>query len=322
MASPHSVFTELVSTTLRKHSTQLTDNVSNHNALLARIMKRKRRLDGGTSIVTPLEYAENATYMRYSGYDVLNTSASDVISAAEYQWRQIALAVVASGTELRANSGDSQLIDLVKTRISNAIKTFKNNFSVDIYSDGTMPNQVNGLQALVADNGVGTVGGIDSGTWGFWRNVVQSAAAPLQGGSAITVSSTTIENDIMLPLWMELTRGDDRPDLIITSNDWYQFYEKSQIGFKQYTSADKAQGGFVSLKYKTADVIFDGSSGIPGSHMYFLNTDYIKLAVHKDADLSVMDEMRPYNQDAVTIPILWQGNLQLSNRALQGVAKA
>lgn len=322
MASPHSIFTELVSTTLRKHSTTLTDNVSNHNALLARIMKRKRRLDGGTSIVTPLEYAENATYMRYSGYDVLNTSASDVISAAEYQWRQIALAVVASGTELRANSGDSQLIDLVKSRISNAIKTFKNNFSVDIYSDGTMPNQVNGLQALVADNGVGTVGGIDAGTWGFWRNVVQSAAAPLQGGAAITVSSTTIENDIMLPLWMELTRGEDRPDLIIASNDWYQFYEKSQIGFKQYTSADKAQGGFVSLKYKTADVIFDGSSGIPGSHMYFLNTDYIKLAVHKDADLSVMDEMRPYNQDAVTIPILWQGNLQLSNRALQGVAKA
>ena len=285
-------------------------------------MKKKRMLDGGTSIVCPLEYAENNTYLRYSGYDLLNTSASDVLSAAEYQWRQIALTVVASGTEIRANSGDNALIDLVKQRIKNAMKTFKNNFSVDIYSDGTLPNQINGLQALVADNGTGTVGGIDSTTWGFWRNVVQSAAAPLQGGGAITPSSTTIENELMLPLWMELTRGDDKPDLIIASNDYFMMYEKSQIGYKQYTSSDKAQGGFLSLKYKNADVIFDGSSGIPGAHMYFLNTDYIKLAVHKDANLSVMDMMRPYNQDAEIVPILWQGNLQLSNRALQGVLKA
>lgn len=322
MASPHSTFTELVATTLRKHKKETVDNVSNHNALLSRIMKKKRTLDGGTSIVTPLEYAENSTYIRFSGYDPLNTSASDVLSAAEFQWRQIALAVVTNGTELRANSGSSQLVDLVKSRIKNAIKTFKNNFSVDVYSDGTLPNQINGLQALVADAGTGTIGGIDSSTWTFWQNKVQSAAAPIQGGGAITVSSTTIENDLMLPLWMELTRGDDKPDLIIASNDYFQLYEKSQIAFKQYTSSNSAQGGFISLKYKTADVIFDGGSGIPNAHMYFLNTDYINLVVHSQANLEVMDDRVPYNQDAAVIPIIWQGNLEVTNRGLQGVLKA
>ena len=322
MASPHSTFTELVATTLRKHKKETVDNVSNHNALLSRIMKKKRTLDGGTSIVTPLEYAENSTYIRFSGYDTLNTSASDVLSAAEFQWRQIALAVVANGTELRANSGSSQLVDLVKSRIKNAIKTFKNNFSVDVYSDGTLPNQINGLQALVADAGTGTIGGIDSSTWAFWQNKVQSAAAPIQGGGAITVSSTTIENDLMLPLWMELTRRDDKPDLIIASNDYFQLYEKSQIAFKQYTSSNSAQGGFISLKYKTADVIFDGGSGIPNAHMYFLNTDYINLVVHSQANLEVMDDRVPYNQDAAVIPIIWQGNLEVTNRGLQGVLKA
>lgn len=322
MASPHSTFTELVATTLRKHKKETVDNVSNHNALLSRIMKKKRVLDGGTSIVTPLEYAENSTYIRFSGYDTLNTSASDVLSAAEFQWRQIALAVVANGTELRANSGSSQLVDLVKSRIKNAIKTFKNNFSVDVYSDGTLPNQINGLQALVADAGTGTIGGIDSSTWAFWQNKVQSAAAPIQGGGAITVSSTTIENDLMLPLWMELTRGDDKPDLIIASNDYFQMFEKSQIAFKQYTSSNSAQGGFISLKYKTADVIFDGGSGIPNAHMYFLNTDYINLVVHSQANLEVMDDRVPYNQDAAVIPIIWQGNLEVTNRGLQGVLKA
>ena len=76
------------------------------------------------------------------------------------------------------------------------------------------------------------------------------------------------------------------------------------------------------MRYKTADVIFDGGSGIPATHMYFLNTDYIKLVVHRDANLEVMSDRIPYNQDAAVIPILFQGNLEVTNRSLQGVLKA
>ena len=323
MPSPNTVFTELVSTTFRKHAKEIKDNVSKNNALLRRIYDKGnvRREDGGLTIVAPLDYAENNTYQRYSGYDVLNVGASDVISAAEYQWRQIAINVVASGLELRANSGDSRIINLVKSRLKNAIRTFKNNFSADIYSDGTLANQVNGLQALVADAGTGTVGGIDSSTWTFWRNKVQSAAAPIQGGGAITPGATTMES-LMLPLWLALTRGDDQPDLIVMDNNYFTFFEQSQTSIKRYTDETKANAGFVSLKYKGADVIFDGGSGIPANHAYFLNTDYLEIVVHKDADMTVMDEMKPYNQDAAVVPVLWMGNLVCSNRSLQGVQKA
>lgn len=323
MASPNAVFTELVSTTFRKHRKTVVDNVSNHNALCNRLMKKgqHRREDGGLTIVTPLDYAENGTYQRYSGYDVLNISASDVISAAEYQWRQIAINVVASGRELRINSGGPKIINLVKARVKNAMRTFKNNFSVDLYSDGTLSNQINGLQALVSDAGTGTVGGIDSSVFTFWKNIVQSAAAPLQGGGAIVPSASTIES-LMLPLWLELTRGDDQPDLILSSNDYFTFFENSQTSLKRYNTDDSVSASFVSLKYKKADVIFDGGSGIPSAHMYFLNTDYLGLCAHTQADLTVMDEMRPYNQDAAVIPILWMGNMECSNRSLQGVLKA
>lgn len=323
MPSPNAVFTELVSTTFRKHRKDITDNVSKNNALLRRIYDKKqvRKEDGGLSIVTPLDYAENATYQRYSGYDVLNIGASDVISAAEYQWRQIAINVTASGLELRTNAGDSRIINLVKSRVKNAIRTFKNNFSADMYSDGTLANQVNGLQAIVANAGTGTIGGIDSSTWTFWRNKVQSAAAPLQGGAAITPGPTTMES-LMLPLWLALTRGDDQPDLIVMDNNYFTFFEQSQLSLKRYTDETKANAGFVSLKYKNADVIFDGGSGIPANSAYFLNTDYLELVVHKDADMAVMDELRPTNQDAAVVPVLWMGNLTCSNRSLQGVMKA
>lgn len=323
MPSPNTVFTELVSTTFRKHAKEIKDNVSKNNALLRRVYDKGnvRREDGGLTIVAPLDYAENNTYQRYSGYDVLNVGASDVISAAEYQWRQIAINVVASGLELRTNSGDTRIINLVKARLKNAIRTFKNNFSADIYSDGTLANQVNGLQALVADAGTGTVGGIDSSTWTFWKNKVQSAAAPIQGGGAITPGATTMES-LMLPLWLSLVRGDDQPDLIVMDNNYFTFFEQSQTSIKRYTDSTKADAGFVTLKYKGADVIFDGGSGIPANHAYFLNTDYLELVVHKDADMTVMDEMKPYNQDAAVVPVLWMGNLVCSNRSLQGVQKA
>lgn len=326
MPSPNAVFTELVSTTFRKHSKEIKDNISKNNALLARLDKKgTRKEDGGLSIVAPLDYAANATYQRYSGFDVLNVGASDVISAAEYQWRQIAINVVASGLELRTNSGDSRIINLVKARMKNAIRTFKNNFSADIYSDGTLPNQIGGLQSLVSDTGLGTVGGIDASAWAFWRSLVQSAAAPLQGGGAITPGPTTMES-LMLPLWLALVRGDDNPDLIVADNNYFSFYEQSQTSIKRYTNdgggAGSASGGFISLKYKTADVIFDGGSGIPANRMYFLNTDYLDMVVHKDADMAIMDEMKPYNQDAAVVPILWMGNMVCSNRSLQAVLKA
>lgn len=324
MASPNSVFTELVSTTYRKHRKDIKDNVSKNNALLRRIYKKGnvRREDGGLSIACPLDYTANNTYQRYSGYDTLNIGASDVISAAEFQWRQIAVNVVASGLELRTNSGDARIINLAKARMKNAIRTFKNNFSSDLYSDGTLPNQVNGLQALVADAGTGTVGGINSATWTFWKNTVQSAAAPLQGGGAVTPSATTIETQLMLPLWLQLVRGDDKPDLWIMDNNYFAFFEASQVSLKRYTRGESADGGFEGLKYKGADVIFDGGSGIPSNHAYALNTDYVELVVHQDADMEMVGELSPYNQDAVVMPILWMGNLTISNRALQGVMKA
>jgi hypothetical protein len=180
MASPNATFTELVSTTFRKHGKTFIDNVSKNNAMLRYLMDKGGfdTIDGGLSIVRPLDYNSNSTYQRYSGYDVLNVSPSDVLTSAEYQWRQIAINVVASGLEMRINKGDSRIIALVKSRIKNAIRTFKNNFSVDLYSDGTLPNQIGGLQLIVADSGAGTVGGIDAGAWPFWQNKVQSAAAP------------------------------------------------------------------------------------------------------------------------------------------------
>ena len=121
MTIPNSTFTELVTTGHRNHKKELADNVSNHNALLKRLTSkgRKRVEDGGNSIVCALDYAENGTYQRFSGYDPLNISASDVLTSAEYNWRQIAVHVVASGEEIRKNSGSKTHIPYIRQQNPN-----------------------------------------------------------------------------------------------------------------------------------------------------------------------------------------------------------
>src|SRR5579859_5230538 len=150
------------------------------------------------------------------------------------------------------------------------MNSFKNGMSGDLYSDGTAANQINGLQAVISDVGTGTIGQINSSTYPFWQNWVQSAAAPLQGGSALTLGPSTIEA-LMLTLYIKLTRGSDQPDMGVFSDDLFTYYEQSQTSLKRY-SGEKADGGFVMMKYKNTDIFFDSSGGIPAVHGYFLNT--------------------------------------------------
>ena len=166
MASPN--LSELVTTTLRHRSGKLADNMTKNTALLNRLNEKGniRPVSGGRTIVEELSYAENSTYKRYSGLEALDISASDVFTAAEFNIKQAAVAVIMSGLEMIQNAGKEQSIDLLESRIKNAEATFKNNLSADMYSDGTADGgkQIGGLQNLVSTTGTSTAGGIDAST--------------------------------------------------------------------------------------------------------------------------------------------------------------
>lgn len=316
MASPNSTFTEIVTTTLREHPSEIADNVSDNNALYSRMKKKGniRKLDGGYEIVRPLDYAENATYQRFSGFDTLNVSASEVLSAAKYDWCQAAIHVVASGRELRMNSGSNQIASLAKARLKNAIRTAANYMSIDLYSSGALTNQMGGLAHIVSTDGTGTVGGIVAGTYTWWKNQYRE----ITGTGSWTKS--TIKGE-MNALWLNCVRGTDKPDLIVSSHDFYAAYWESLQDLQRFASADKAEAGFQSLKFASADVIFDSNSNFSttAEKMYFLNTDYLEMVVHTDANWTQAEDKMSVNQDAVVIPLLWMGNLVCSNRSLQGV---
>jgi len=254
-----------------------------------------------------------------SGYELLNVSPSDVISAAEFDWKQASVAVTISGLEQAQNSGPDALIDLLETRIDVAEKTMQNNLSQDMYSDGTASSgkQIGGLQLLVADSpATGTVGGINRATYSFWRNQAYSATS--DGGSA--ASAANIQR-YMNALYQRTARQTDKVDLILADTNYYNFYLSSLQAIQRITSDEMAQAGFQSLKYMGADVVFDGGigGGCPANHMYFLNTDYIYWRPHRDRNMVPLDRTQSINQDATVQLIIWMGNMTMSNAQLQGV---
>lgn|SRR3990167_1843569 len=313
MASPNSTFTEMVTTTLRNHPTEIADNVSTHNALYNRLKARGKikLVSGGYEIVRPLDHASNATIQRYSGYDTLSVGESDVLTAAKYDWVQMAVNVVASGRELRMNSGREQLIDLADARTTNAMRTAANTMSIDLYGSGALSNQMGGLGHIITSNGEGSPGGINAATYTMWKNqYFECSTAP---------TKSTIKTHMNV-LWLKCVRGNDKPDLIPSSHDFFGFYWESLQDLQRYASADNATAGFQSLKYVTADVIFDTNTNFSTTAeiMYYVNTNYLELVAHRDANWAILDEKMSVNQDAVVIPIIWMGQLVCSNRALQG----
>jgi len=317
MASPN--LSEIITTTLRKRNKKLADNVSNHNALFNRLAKKGKikMIDGGRSIVEELEYAENSTFQYYSGYEALNISPSDVITAAEFHWKQAAVTVSIDGLTRRTNSGTEAILDLLEKRIKNAEKTFKNNLSVGCYSDGTgtSSKQIGGLQLLIADDPTtGTVGGINRATYSFWQNQVYDFSA-----NSATASATTIQA-AMNALWLDTCRGNDKADLIVSGTTYWTYYLSSLQANQRFSSEEMASAGFTSLKFMDADVVFDSAdSGLSATRMYFLNTDYIYLKAHNDAFMTPLENRNSLNQDADVVPLIFQGNMTMSNAARQGV---
>lgn len=327
LQNPSSTLTEIVTTTLRNRTGKLADNVTKNNALLNRMKKKGKvkTVSGGRTIVQELEYAENGTYKRYSGYESLNISPSDVFTGAEYNYAQAAVAVSISGLEMLQNNGEEAIIDLLESRISNAEKTLVNNIALDCYSDGTADGgrQIGGLQLLISTNPTtGVVGGLDasSSIAAFWRNIAFSAVT--NGGAAATAANI---QSYMNRIYVQLVRGTDVPDIIVADNNYYRLYLESLQSIQRIASDEMAKAGFDSLKYMQADVVLDGGfgGGAPTNTMYFINSDYLYFRPHVDRNFAPLgDDRFAVNQDAMVKLIGFAGNMTVSNRRLQGVLGA
>lgn len=308
---------QLVTVTLRKRGKKLADNVTDHIPLLKKLKQRGQVNEydsgGGREITVPLEYGEQ-NYQRYMGFEPLDVQESKVFDAATYTPVQSAVPIAVSGRDLRMNTGKAAAIKLVAKLLKNADKTMMNNIAVDIMSDGSLTNQIGGLQALVdTDPTTGVVGGINRADHTWWQNKVRD----------VTDEFTQYDSEGVRRTWNKLmidcTRGSDRPDMVVADGDMFEKYQAGLQANQRYMNEKEAEAGFMTLMFQGATVFHD--STCPSKTGYLLNTDYLEFLTYPGANFEATARVSPYNQDAVVQHILFMGNLVLSNASLQGVAK-
>ena len=259
-----------------------------------------------------LEYAENSTVMWYSGAEPLDISPTEVFTAAEFNYKQLAGNVTITGLEEIQNSGKEAIHNLLKSRIRNLEKSLKNTHRHRALRGrhGGDGKELGGLKLLVADVPTSTIGGIRGDLC-----VVEEPGLDFSARS-VTPSAATIQH-AMNDVWISCTRGTDKPDIIPADKTYYLLYLESLQASQRFTDDKRRPAGFMNVMYMNAPVIYDDQC--PANHMYFLNTDYLHLRPAKGREFVPLGEKSSVNQDALVMPVVWAGNMTVSNRALQGV---
>jgi hypothetical protein len=188
-----------------------------------------------------------------------------------------------------------------------------------VYGDGTAfgGKAITGLDAAVPSTATAsqssTYGGISRSTWSFWRSYAASAAS---------YASSSIQ-PAMNTTWAALCRGSDKPNVILADNIMWGYYLGSLQPLQRFTDPGSANLGFSTIKFMDGcDFVLDGGVGgfATTKTMYFLNTDYLFLKIHKDRNFTTIGPKNRYatNQDASVTIMGAALELCASNCSLQG----
>lgn len=315
MASANSSFDVLASTTLKNYRSRLTENITDKARLLKHLKDNgyTREDDGGTSIVEPLLYGTNSTVRSYSGYDVIDVTPQEGISAAEFLWKQVAGSVTISGEEEFKNMGSKvQIVKLLDAKIKQLEISMSEEINEMLFSDGTGNGgkDITGLGLAVEDGAAwSTYGGIDSNTFSFWRNrFIDASGSP-------SFAATGLDN--MRTLYHNCSRHNEVPSIIITTQTIFERYEKSLVQNERFVDTKKGDAGFMSLMFKSTPMFFD--EDCPSGYIYFLTKEYLRFVIGRGRNFTMTEFQKPENQDAKVAQILLYAQLTMNRRAAHGV---
>lgn len=288
--------------TEKKFLPKLHDNVFISSALLSRLKKKGlKKLDGGTSIMVPLEYDDISSSGWYTGADTLSTSDNETMTAAEYAWKQLYANISITRRDELVNSGDSQKVDLVKSKMKNAEKTMANQLATGIYNAGSTSNAIIGLQAIIGTSN--TIGGISQTLHTWWAAQLDS-------------STTAFAIAALQTQFSACTFNNESPSVIMATKANYNRYYGALQPQQRFMDSDSAKGGFSSLMFNGVPFIADDYC--PSNNIMMINESYLHLCVHKDEDMRFSGFQKPENQNIRLGQIFWMGALASSNNRMHG----
>lgn len=345
----------LLSTTLEAYRPKMVDNIYKSNAFLAALKKYGGidYVDGGERIREILMYEENDTVKSYRGYEQLTVKPQDGITAAFYEWGELAGTISISRREERQNSGEAAILKLLEQKIQQAEMSLKSkvnnqlvagaissatfvpgNDAKDLYPLGYF------LRKAVATDPTagGNVGNISASTYSWWRPnsaVLDSGTKDTGNKFAVAVTTYTGLRVALYRMYNFCSRGADNsgPNICLSDQVTFETYENGLDQQKRYGDEELVSMGFDNVKLKGATMIWDelvpdidqglaaGDTSFTGT-AFFLNTKFYKLVIDKQTDFVTTPFIEPENQTAKTAKVLMMGQPVVNNARKLGVCYA
>ena len=330
------VFDEIVSTSLDLYRNKMEEQIFKENATLWALRRAGcyQPADGGVQIIEPLMYGDNETVASYSGYDTLDLTPQEGISATLWPWCQVAGSVVIDGMSEFKNAGKSQLVNLVAAKVMQLEMSFQAKFTYYMYRAGKYsasqatkdPAGLLSMVAEVPDNY--DVGGIDTSVYTWWQNKVLgngNTAFTWVDGAALATGVTAM--DALNNNCTKKTGGS--PNIGIASQALFQNYTgylRTKQSLNALTDEQAVAAGFTNVKFRGMTLFWDedfrtASCTVPGTTpaLIYLNSKFIRIRYASSVNMKRTAWVTPQNQDARSCLILWYGNTTVSKRCKHGV---
>ena len=306
---------EILTTTIeyRQRGGKLADNITRHTFLMEKMSEMADSVDGGTTITESLAVAFNPSWGWFRGSQAINIQPRGTSTLANFEWKENGLAIVVTQRELDVNSGRQAVRSIVRDRVTNAEVTQKERMAHAIWGTGMEDGglALGGIGLCISRTGGGMVGGIDEAFMPRWRNVVINMVS-----EGVAVNPATVAKYLGV-LITKTTRNRERPDVIVTTDDLWEVFNRSQQGIQRQTSSRRSNRGYQKLHYRNIPVDYDYYA--PAGEFNAINCNHVRLRPHTNRNFRRIGGPRmPENQLSTVQLMSWMGNVTMKNRELQG----
>lgn len=267
---------------------------------LADILKQKNTLynnldqygmvstySGGVETRIPLAEDEVDTYTRIDGHESMVIEHASGFTAAQYKPVSIAANIMLSRAEILDNSGPDQIVPLISGHMKRLMTSVVNNFSADLYSDGTEKNQISGLQSMIRH---------DTTSLGNRFASVSTVVVPGWDNQRKEIQGTVSYDTFLDAVDEGIIDADfgSIPNKAMSSVNLFNVVQKGNRGQLEINALQKdrkPEQAHNSYSVRGCDVVYDHNVnfGKTINRCYFINTDDLFLKFHKDAYWKVED---------------------------------
>lgn len=274
-------------------------------------------------------------FQGYKEDDLLSFSQSANLLRAEYKWYECHAGLVITWTELKKDGititdGEkkSEHSDIALTRLTSLLENRMDDFGESwarslnamFWQDGSQDSkQTPGILALLGDvNNLGTIGGLDSATYPWWRHRV-SLNIPVSAANQSLSKRLRVEQ-------RPLRRFGGKPNKFLAGSAFLDALdiEVSEKGLYTMTGFSKSQNdiGIAEIALRGVGVFeYDPTLDDLGrsNYCYEFDSRRIKLRPMEGEENKVLTPARPYQYMVYLKSMTWTGAMQMLQRNCHGV---